>query len=205
MLNKILIATTNKHKQEKLKWIIDSYFSRVDSVNDLKESIEVEEEGHSFKENAVIKAKEYSRIYSGYVIASDGGLSIPSLGKDWDGLRTKRFAGEGATDIERINLLLQMMNDKNGDSREMIWNEAVAIAKDGKVLFSKQVTGIRGVLEEKFNPKFYKEGIWVCSVWFFPQFNKNFFELNAEELEMVEVSWQKLRKLTQEFLKTLSK
>ena len=92
------------------------------------------------------------------------------------------------------------MKDKKGDHRRMVWNEAIAIARDGKLLFSKQVEGIEGVLQREFDKSKYREGIWVCSVWFFPQFNKNFFDLSPEEVNKAEISWEKLKKAAREFL-----
>ncbi len=83
----------------------------------------------------------------------------------------------------------------------MVWNEAIAMAKDGKLLFSKQVEGIEGLLQKDFDASKYREGIWVCSVWYFPQFKKNFFDLSKNETDEVEISWHELRKLTRKFLR----
>lgn len=199
-MDKILIATGNKHKREKLLWIVSGLFEKIEFPENLEIKIEVEEDGKTFEENAVKKAVEFSKHYDGYTISTDGGILIPVLGNLWNGLRTKRFAGEKATDFERIEKLLELMKDKNGEERKMVWNEAIAIAKDGKLLFSKQVEGIEGVLQTEFDKSKYREGIWVCSVWFFPQFNKNFFDLSTEEVSKAEVSWKKLRKATHKFL-----
>ncbi|MDP2860961.1 MAG: non-canonical purine NTP pyrophosphatase [bacterium] len=200
MNNKILIATGNKHKKEKLAWIVKDYFRRIDYPDSLGLNISVNENGNSFRENAEIKAKEYSLCYKGFVTATDGGVIIPVLGDNWNPLRTKRFAGENIDDFERIRLLLELMKDKKGDDRIMTWNEALAIAKNGKILFSCQAEGVKGLLEENFNKKKYKPGIWVCSVWFFPQYKKNFFDLSDEEVKQVEISWKRLFDATHSFL-----
>ena len=201
-MNKILIATGNKHKREKLSWIVDGFFKKIEFPENIGFKIEIEEDGNTFEENAAKKAIEFSKHYDGYTISTDGGILIPVLGNLWDGLRTKRFVGEDVSDFERIEKLLELMEDKKGDERKMVWNEAIAIAKDGKLLFSKQVEGIEGVLQREFDKSKYREGIWVCSVWFFPQFNKNFFDLSPEEASKAEVSWEKLRKAAREFLNT---
>lgn len=200
-MNKILIATGNKHKKEKLSWIVDGYFEKIEFPEDLEIRIKLEENGKTFAENAAKKAIAFSSHYDGYTISTDGGILIPVLGNLWDGLRTKRFAGEGVSDFERIAKLMDLMKDKKNDERKMVWNEAIAIAKEGKLLFSKQVEGIEGVLQQEFDESKYREGIWVCSVWFFPQFKKNFFDLAPKEVRKVEISWEKLRKVTRKFLK----
>lgn len=200
MLGKILVATSNSHKREKLSWIVSKYFKTINFLEDLKAKVRIEENGKSFKENAEIKALAYSKYYDGYVIATDGGVLIPSLGKNWNPLRTKRFAGEDISDFERIRLLLDFMKNKTGKDRITTWNEAIAVAKNGKVLFSSQAEGIEGVLQTTFDEKKYKPGIWICSIWYFPRFKKNFFDLSENEIKEVEISWSKLKSATNEFL-----
>lgn len=201
-MNHILIATGNKHKKEKLTWIVNNHFDKIDYLEDLDFSINIDENASTFEGNAQLKALTYSKKYDGFVIATDGGVSIPAL-ESWNNLRTKRFAGEDISDFQRIDILLEMMKDKKGKDRAMVWNEAIAIAKDGKVLFSTEVEGVKGLMETEFNPANYKEGIWVCSIWFFPQFQKNFFQLDKEELDQVENSWFLLKEASQDFLTSL--
>lgn len=158
MKKSILLATNNPHKVEKLSWIVGGYFSVIETPKAAGVSIKVEENGKTFETNAINKAVEYSKRYHGYVIATDGGVSIPALGEEWDSLRTKRFAGEGISDTDRIRALLDIMKEKKGEEREMNWREAIAVAKSGKLLFSTEVEGVKGVLQETFDPAKYKQG-----------------------------------------------
>lgn len=199
-MSSILLATGNPHKLEKLTWIIGGFFDPVESLRDHPIDLELEESATTFEGNAVLKATAFSKEYGGYAIATDGGVSIPALGDQWDAIRTKRFAGEGATDEERIAQLLKLMKNKKGDERAMNWREAIAIAKDGELLFSTEVDGVHGVLEESFDPTKYKPGIWVCSVWYFPEIGKNFFDMTEKEQEYVEQSWHELYQQTREYL-----
>lgn len=199
MKNKILIASDNPHKQEKLKWVVENLFKTIELPNDLDAKLDVIENGKSFKENAVIKARAYSKIYDGYTIATDAGMLIPSLGDAWNGLYTKRFAGENATDFDRIDKLISLLKDKEGKDRKMSWSEAVAVAKNGKDIFSVQTIGVEGVAQKTYDPKQYKEGIWVCSLWYFPQWDKNFFELTGEEISQAETSWVQIKQRVQDF------
>jgi len=192
-MKKILIATGNPHKQEKLRWIVTDYFSEVLLPSDIDSNIEVEENGATFLENAEIKAVAASKCFDGYTIATDAGIMIPSLGDQWNGLHTKRFAGADASDEDRMKLLLSLLKDKTDDDRKMVWNEAVAIARDGEIVFSQQVAGIEGVAQTDYNMNKYKPGIWVCSLWYFPQWQKNFFDLTESETTEAEISWHKLK------------
>jgi XTP/dITP diphosphohydrolase len=193
MLNKILLATGNRHKKEKLSWIVKDLFSKIDDPESIGLDLDVDENGETFEENAIKKAVEFSNHYDEFVIATDGGVIIPSLKGKWDPLKTKRFVSDDATDFERIEQLLKLLEGKTGEERTMKWVEAIAIAKSGKLLFSKQVDGIRGVAQTHYDLQKYKEGIWVCSIWFFPQFKKNFFDLSPAEMRETEISWSRLQ------------
>ena len=200
---KIVLATRNKNKIEKLTWIIGKYFSEIVPQN---EKIDILEDGSTFKENAEKKAIAVSKLYDGYAVATDGGVLIPSLGANWNGLFTRRFIGrEDASDFDRIDSLLEMMKDKKGTERDIVWNEAIAIAKSGKLLFSTQVEGDRGRVQETYSRTQYKEGIWQCTVTCYPQFdNKNFFELNDEERKYGEISWYRLKDAVDEWAQNRS-
>ena len=130
---------------------------------------------------------------------------IPSLGDVWNGLHTKRFAGPEATDEDRIKLLLSMLEGKTGDQRKMVWNEAVAIARDGKIIFSLQVVGVEGIAQTNYDMEKYKLGIWVCSLWYFPQWQKNFFDLTEVETAKAEISWHRLKKAVNDYFETAHK
>lgn len=197
--SKIILGTNNPHKKEKLKWIVDGFFPE---IKGLQKSIDIEEDGKTFEENARKKALAVARSENSYAVASDGGVLIPALGKDWNELLTKRFAGQGnVSDFDRMDALLDTMKGKAGKDRTIIWKEAIAIASPKEVVFSLEVDGDTGMLQESYDSKQYKEGIWLCTITSYPQFGgKNFFDLNEEEKKYGEVSWWKLKEKTGEFL-----
>ncbi len=190
-LNKILITSNNPHKIEKLKNILQNFFEQIDTLQTIKIVEDIEETGTTFEENARIKALAFSDKYDGYVIATDGGVDIPAL-ENWNSLFTRRFAGENVDDFFRLDTILQMMESKQGGDRRMIWREAVAVAYKDKIIHSETVDGIEGVMQNKYDKNKYKKGIWLCSLFFFPQFNKNFFDLDSHEVEQVEISWVRI-------------
>jgi len=188
---KIFIGTKNKHKREKLSWIVEKYF-RPEIKDNLKEAPETKE---NFLEIAEEKAIFYSKECKCLAISTDGGAVIPAI-PEWKPIETKRFA---KTDKERINKLLKMMEGKK--NRIVEWHEAIALADNGKLLFSEQAKAMDGQLDKIYNPQFYREGIWLCSITSFPQFNnKNFFELTDEEVEATEDSWERLKNKFDEFM-----
>lgn len=183
-MKKIIIATGNIHKRQKLADIVKGYFQPVF----LQKSIKIEERGENFLSIAKNKAIDYSLKLNSLVISSDGGAIIPAL-KSWRPLETKRFA---SSDRERIARLLDLM--KNKKNRTIEWHEAIAVADKGSLLFASQARAIDGVIAKEFDSRFYKKGIWLCSITEFPQFgHKNFFELDKKEMALVENSWSQLK------------
>jgi inosine/xanthosine triphosphate pyrophosphatase family protein len=184
----ILIATGNRHKRMKLAGIVSPLFEPV-FCDDMEP---VDEVGESFLEIAGNKAIEYSKRYGGLAISTDGGAVIPALlSKGWDPLRTRRFV-DTEDDRERIGAVLRAMNGE--ENRTVEWHEAIAVAKDGRLLFTAQAKAMDGKISQSFDPRFYREGIWLCSITSFPQFGgRNFFELSEEEQAATEDSWDLLK------------
>lgn len=190
----VLIASGNKHKISKIKDMFKSTGVKIKSLDEAGIELDVQENGATFEENAVIKAVETSKHHDGLVVATDGGMTIPAL-EGWNSLFTRRFAGKDVDDFQRMDKILELMKGKAGAQRQMQWKESIAVAKQGECLFSMTVDGICGVMDTKYDKQKYREGIWLCSLWLFPEFdNKNFFDLSETEVAEAEKSWTQLGK-----------
>lgn len=185
MKSAILIATSNLHKKRKLVEIVSGFFRPV--FLDLPK---IKERGKDFREIAENKAKKYSEIFGGWTVATDAGARIPAL-KNWNALKTQRFMR--GDDFKRMDALLKMM--KNKKNRDVFWDEAIAVANNGKLFFSAIASTIPAKLQKNYNPKKYEPGHWLDSLCSFPQFgNKNFFDLTLIQKLKAEDSWVKLKK-----------
>lgn len=111
---KIIVATNNKGKLIEIKKILSDY--EIFSLNDLGLKIDIEEDGNSFKENAIKKAKEVFKITNIPCLSDDSGLCIEVL-NDWPGIKTARFLGDDASDKNRNDYILTKLIDKNDDER----------------------------------------------------------------------------------------
>jgi len=205
-MSQILIASKNPHKIEKLSGIVSPYFQQIQTLKDIQIKDELDEVGNSFEEIARNKAKYFSLQYPNFVIATDGGMTIPAL-ENWNPLYTRRFLSSldktDKTDFQRMDELLERTKDLQGQDRFMQWKEAVAIAKNGEVLFSIEVEGSYGILQTEYDKNKYKQGIWLCTLWSHPQFgNKNFFDLSPEEVKQSEISWERINTGVSKFLST---
>lgn len=195
----ILIASSNPHKINELKKITSGLAQAV-TLAEANISDECVEVGDTLLEIAQRKAAYFSNRFAGLVVATDAGAEIPALGNNWDPKYTKRFAGE-VSDFERMDRLLELAKDLKGEDRGLVWRECVAIAQRGEVLFSLEVEGDRGLLQTSYDSAKYRPGIWLCSLWFYPQFGKNFFDLTPEQIaQHGERSWVRIRSKVRAFL-----
>lgn len=125
---KIIAATSNKGKVREIK----SIFSDMDIVS-MREAgidIEIEENGESFLENALIKARAIADLCDCAVLSDDSGLCVDAL-DGAPGIYSARYAGENATDEERYQKLLKVL--ENETNRNAHFTSAVAlILPDGR-------------------------------------------------------------------------
>ena len=108
MRSKLLIATHNKDKFEEISMFFVSLSMEIISLNDLGINTTVDETGNTFEENAALKANVYSKESGLLTLADDSGLEVGFLGGE-PGIYSARYAGENASDQDRISLLLRKL------------------------------------------------------------------------------------------------
>ena len=113
-MEKIIVATNNSGKLREIKEILKDY--EIIGLKDLNLDIKIIEDGKTFKENALIKAKEVFKATNIPSIADDSGLCIDAL-NGFPGINTARFLGESASDEDRNNYILEKMKDNKESER----------------------------------------------------------------------------------------
>tara|TARA_Y100001947_G_C10267723_1_gene272878 strand:- start:258 stop:869 length:612 start_codon:yes stop_codon:yes gene_type:complete len=113
----ILIASSNKGKLKEFKKLFKDH--KVFSLSDLdiRDAIE---DGDSFLENAIIKAKHGAKESKIYTIADDSGIVVPELGYE-PGIYSARYAGEGASDKDNRDKIIQKLIEKKEESLEAFY------------------------------------------------------------------------------------
>jgi len=103
---KILIASNNQHKIIEFQAIFRTFDNiKLLTPKDLNIEIEIEENGNTFEDNSIIKAKKYFDISQIPILADDSGLIVPDLNNE-PGIYSARYAGIGANDnLNRQKLL----------------------------------------------------------------------------------------------------
>jgi len=100
----LVLASSNKGKVKEFNQLCKE---PIVPFSDLMESFEIIEDGHTFAQNALIKARTiYERLGSeALVISDDSGITVPILGEN-PGIYSARYAGVGATDKENLAKLI---------------------------------------------------------------------------------------------------
>lgn len=128
---KIIIATKNEGKVREFRNLLTPLGYEPVSLKDEGIDAEIDEDGETFEENAHIKAREIHKLTGLPVIADDSGLEVEFLGGA-PGIYSARYAGEGATDEERNQKLLDEMQGVDLPLRNARFVCALYCILDGK-------------------------------------------------------------------------
>jgi len=175
LTEKLLLATNNQSKVREYRNLLQNLSYELVTPADMNIDTSVNEDGASFEENAVLKATTFaaeSRLLS---LADDSGLEVDALGGE-PGVMSARYAGEGATDMERINYLLARLKDVPWEKRSARFRCVIAIASpDTKTeLCSGECPGFI-----TFTPR-GEHGFGYDPVFYLPEQDKTMAELPPE-------------------------
>ena len=173
---RLLLATNNKSKVREYRVLLEGIPCDIVAPADLGITQSVEESGETLEQNAVLKAQAYAAISNMTALADDSGLEVDALGGE-PGVLSARYAGEGASDRERINYLLVKLNDVPWDQRGARFRCVIAVASpEGEVtLCQGECPGIIA-----FEPK-GTGGFGYDPVFYLPQLDKTMAELSMQE------------------------
>lgn len=182
----ILIGTKNQYKATE----IASFLGKQPAITihfweELDLNVKVEEDQPTLIKNAEKKAIEISKLTDWYVLASDGGVDIPGLGKKWDILKNQRIVGEDKPDLEKAEKLLNLMKNLTGKKRKACYHLAIALAKNGILLWSIERISDQGFISEKLPDRHIPPYRWMGHLWYYPQFKKVFNQLNEKQKKEV--------------------
>ncbi len=116
-MSKIIIASNNKGKIKEFSDILTLLGFEVISLKDVGIDIDIEENGTTFQENAVIKARTIFEMTKTSVIADDSGLMVEYL-NGAPGIYSHRYGGENATDDDKNQKILSELKDIPDEKRK---------------------------------------------------------------------------------------
>jgi len=163
---KIILASANKGKIREIK---EYCHYEVVAYSDVVEPFEIIEDGHTFKENALIKARAiYEKLKdsgeSFVILSDDSGISVPALNNE-PGIYSARYAGENVTDKDNLNKLIDELKKNNITKTAAFYTAAMAIVTDKGEEFTVHgwmygdvIAQARGEKGFGYDPMFIPEG-----------------------------------------------
>jgi XTP/dITP diphosphohydrolase len=180
---KLLLATNNAHKAQEIRAILADRFSEIVTMREAGIDFEVEEDGATFRENALKKAVE-TLAYVGdrfdAVLADDSGLCVDAL-DGAPGVYSARFSGEGHNDAANNAKLIRLLQNVPDELRSARFCCCIALARRGldPIVVQGEVEGT--ILHEARG----ENGFGYDPYFFYAPFGKSFAELSSEEKNAV--------------------
>jgi len=170
--DKLLLATNNRGKAREFKELLRELPLELVLPGELGITTEVDETGSNLEENARLKATVLAKESRLLALADDSGLEVDALGGE-PGPLSARYAGEGASDKERVEFLLAKLKGVPREKRTARFRCVIAIATpEGKVeLCFGECQGLI-----TFGPSGEK-GFGYDPVFYFPGLDKTMAEL----------------------------
>jgi XTP/dITP diphosphohydrolase len=172
----LLLATNNKGKVREYKSLLRGIPYEIVTPAERGITTEVSESGQTFEENARLKATTFAKESGLLTLADDSGLEVDALEGE-PGVHSARYAGEGASDTDRINYLLARLKDVPGEKRTARFRCIIAIATPkGKVTLCEGEC--RGVITTASRGEY---GFGYDPIFYLPELGKTMAELLPEE------------------------
>ena len=184
-MKELILASNNAHKVEEIKSILDDY--KILTLKDIGYYEDIIEDGTTFEENALIKARTIAK-YSGKVaIADDSGLSVALL-DGRPGVYSARYSKE-QTDEKNIE---KVLSELNGEKSEAKFVSVIALVRpDGsEITFRGECHG-EIIFEKRGN-----NGFGYDTIFYVPSLEKTFAELTPEQKNSISHRKESLEKFS---------
>lgn len=188
MKKTIVFATGNQGKMKEIRQILAGMDVEILSMKEAGISMDIVEDGTTFEENAIIKAKAVASATKHIVLADDSGLEIDYLNKE-PGIYSARYMGEDTSyDIKNANLI-ERLNGVEDEKRTARFVCAIAAAlPDGQILT------VQGVIEGRiaYEPK-GNNGFGFDPIFYLPEYGCTSAELSEEDKNAISHRGRALR------------
>ncbi|MGL6187003.1 MAG: RdgB/HAM1 family non-canonical purine NTP pyrophosphatase [Clostridium chrysemydis] len=193
-MKKLILASNNSKKIKEIKEILKDIPLSIKSLKEEGIDIDVVEDGKTFEENSMKKAKEIKEYLLSkgqkdfIVMADDSGLSVDSL-NGAPGIYSARYSGEHGNDLENNKKLLRELKDSKNRDAKFVCVISLINDKDKEIVVTGEVAG---KITEKLS---VEGGFGYDPLFFYEGFNKTFGEATSEEKNSVSHRGVALKKL----------
>lgn len=172
----MILATSNANKLREIREILEGLDLEILSLADVGlAGIEIVEDGDTYEENSLKKAREIMKLTGKDVIADDSGLEVDALGGA-PGVYSARFGGEDSNDVRNNVLLLEKLSGVPEEQRTARFVSVVSVAyADGREL------AVRGTVEGRIDVEAHGDnGFGYDPLFYYPEERCTFAQLNPE-------------------------
>ncbi len=173
---RIIFATGNEGKMREIRMILADLGLELLSMKEAGLAADIEENGATFGENALIKARGIAALCQDIVLADDSGLEIDALNKE-PGVYSARYMGENTSyHIKNRNLIERLEGVPEEQRTARFVCAIAAVLPDGRVLETKAAMEGRIGYEERG-----ENGFGYDPIFMLPEYGKSTAELTPEE------------------------
>lgn len=192
---KIIFATTNENKMKEIRMILEDLPYEVMSLKDRGIRVDIEEDGTTFEENAIIKAKAVCQMTGMITLADDSGLEIDYINKE-PGVYSARYMGEDTSYHIKNMSLIERLRDAEGEQRSARFVCVIAAAfPDGRVITTRGTIEGRIGYEEKGN-----NGFGYDPILYVPEYGMTTGEMPPEMKNKISHRGKALEQMKKELL-----
>lgn len=192
----LVIATRNKGKTAEIRDLLHAFPIEIKNLDDFGPIPEVDEDGHTFEENAYKKASFTARVLGFPVLADDSGLLVEAL-NGAPGVHSARYAGPDATDAQRCSKLLAELGFQTNRSAAFECVISIAVPSGPALTYEGRCQGTITHTPAGTN------GFGYDPVFFYPPLKKTFAQLTMAEKSQVSHRGRALREFLDEFDKVM--
>lgn len=195
-MRKIIFATGNEGKMKEVRMILSDLGVDILSLKEAGITADVEENGSTFEENAVIKAREIMKLTGEVVLADDSGLEVDALNRE-PGIYSARYMGHDTSYHIKNQSLIDRLEGKAGAERSARFVCAIAaVFPDGRILTTRAtMEGEIGYEERGEN------GFGYDPIFYLPEYGCYSGELPLEEKNKLSHRGKALRLMKEELRK----
>jgi XTP/dITP diphosphohydrolase len=171
-MSKLLLATSNPGKIREYRFLLAGPSYKITTLAEEGITKVVSESGNNYEQNARLKAITYAKLSQLTALADDSGLEVDALNGE-PGVKSARFAGEAATDTERVSFLLAKLNGVPWERRTACFKCVIVIATpegQSKVCYGE----CRGMIALEAKGE---NGFGYDPIFFLPEIGKTMAEL----------------------------
>ena len=197
-MTEIIFATGNAGKAREVAMMFADMDVKVQTLRDAGIEVEVIEDGKTFRENAVIKAKTIAEHTDKIVLAYDSGLVIDYLNGE-PGIYSARYMGEDTSyDVKNKNLLERMEGVPEQDRSARFVCAMAAVMPDGELVQTE------GVMEGIIGYQLAGEnGFGYDPIFYLPEFQASSAEISPEQKNAISHRGKALRMMQEELKKRI--